>query len=263
MHHPFTARRTATRTGSRPTPARCIAKAYDIVLNGLELGGGSVRIHRAEVQSKVFRALKIDAEEARAKFGFLLDALQYGAPPHGGMAFGLDRFVMLMAGGDAPRRHRVPEDAARAGPAHRRAGPVDEEQLREWWLRSGTGCCTHPDRQVDLRLSSRSPTRCSPRTATPSARRCWCSGRARASGPSPSSPARPAARWPATCGGDYLSVYVPTTPNPTGGYFVMLRARDCIELQDERGRGAQVHRLDGRGRARRDGPATVDPNQLG
>src|SRR6201747_413717 len=94
-HHPFTSPKDEHLEYLETDPARCLAKAYDMVLNGWEIGGGSVRIHRAEVQSKVFRALKINAEEARLKFGFLLDALQYGAPPHGGIAFGLDRLGLI------------------------------------------------------------------------------------------------------------------------------------------------------------------------
>jgi aspartyl-tRNA synthetase len=136
MHHPFTSPKDGHEDWLETDPGRCIAKAYDVVLNGLELGGGSVRIHREEVQSKVFRALKIDAEEARAKFGFLLDALQYGAPPHGGIAIGLDRFVMLMSGAESlrdviafPKTQRA-QDLLTNAP-----GPVDEKQLRELHIR--------------------------------------------------------------------------------------------------------------------------------
>jgi aspartyl-tRNA synthetase len=136
MHHPFTSPKDGHEDWLETDPGRCIAKAYDVVLNGLELGGGSVRIHREEVQSKVFRALKIDEEEARAKFGFLLDALQYGAPPHGGIAIGLDRFVMLMTGAESlrdviafPKTQRA-QDLLTNAP-----GPVDEKQLRELHIR--------------------------------------------------------------------------------------------------------------------------------
>jgi aspartyl-tRNA synthetase len=136
VHHPFTSPKDGHEDWLETDPARCIAKAYDVVLNGLELGGGSVRIHREDVQSKVFRALKIDAEEARAKFGFLLDALQYGAPPHGGIAIGLDRFVMLMSGAESlrdviafPKTQRA-QDLLTNAP-----GPVDEKQLRELHIR--------------------------------------------------------------------------------------------------------------------------------
>ena len=103
VHHPFTAPKDGHEDLMASAPGRCLAKAYDMVLNGWEIGGGSVRIHREAVQSKVFRALKIGPEEARAKFGFLLDALQYGAPPHGGIAFGLDRIVTMMAGAESIR----------------------------------------------------------------------------------------------------------------------------------------------------------------
>jgi len=136
VHHPFTSPKDGHEDWLESNPGACIAKAYDVVLNGIELGGGSVRIHREEVQSKVFRALKINAEEAQAKFGFLLDALQYGAPPHGGIAIGLDRFVMLLTGAESlreviafPKTQRA-QDLLTSAP-----GPVDERQLRELHIR--------------------------------------------------------------------------------------------------------------------------------
>jgi len=103
VHHPFTAPKDGHEDFMDTDPGKCIAKAYDMVLNGWELGGGSIRIHRAEVQSKVFSALNISKEDAQVKFGFLLDALQYGAPPHGGLAFGLDRLVTLMTKAESIR----------------------------------------------------------------------------------------------------------------------------------------------------------------
>jgi aspartyl-tRNA synthetase len=136
VHHPFTSPKDGHEDWLETDPGRCVAKAYDAVLNGIELGGGSVRIHREDVQSKVFRALKIDADEAKLKFGFLLDALQYGAPPHGGIAIGLDRFVMLMTGAESlrdviafPKTQRA-QDLLTQAP-----GPVDEKQLRELHIR--------------------------------------------------------------------------------------------------------------------------------
>ena len=103
MHHPFTSPADEDPAALRAAPSTALARAYDIVLNGSEIGGGSVRIHRPEMQSSVFDVLGIEAEEAQAKFGFLLEALKYGAPPHGGIAFGLDRLAMLMAGADSIR----------------------------------------------------------------------------------------------------------------------------------------------------------------
>ena len=136
VHHPFTSPKDGHEDWLETDPGRCVAKAYDVVLNGLELGGGSIRIHREEVQSKVFRALKIDAEEAQAKFGFLLDALQYGAPPHGGIAIGLDRFVMLMTGAESLRDVIAFPKTQRAQCLLTNApGPVDEKQLRELHIR--------------------------------------------------------------------------------------------------------------------------------
>ncbi len=136
MHHPFTSPKDGHEDWLENDPGRCMAKAYDVVLNGIELGGGSVRIHRAEVQSKVFRALKIEAEEAQAKFGFLLDALQYGAPPHGGIAIGLDRFVMLMTAAESLRDVIAFPKTQRAQCLLTDApGPVDDKQLRELHIR--------------------------------------------------------------------------------------------------------------------------------
>ncbi|HSV57457.1 MAG TPA: aspartate--tRNA ligase [Variovorax sp.] len=136
VHHPFTAPKDGHEDLMDTAPEKCVAKAYDMVLNGIEMGGGSVRIHREEVQSKVFRALKINAEDAQAKFGFLLDALQYGAPPHGGIAIGLDRLVMLMNGAESirdviafPKTQRA-QDLLTQAPS-----PVDEKQLRELHIR--------------------------------------------------------------------------------------------------------------------------------
>jgi aspartyl-tRNA synthetase len=136
VHHPFTAPKDGHENLMDTDPGACIAKAYDMVLNGWELGGGSVRIHRAEVQSKVFKALNITPEDAKVKFGFLLDALQYGAPPHGGLAFGLDRLITLMSKSDSirdviafPKTQRA-QCLLTGAPSH-----VDEEQLRELHIR--------------------------------------------------------------------------------------------------------------------------------
>jgi aspartyl-tRNA synthetase len=135
-HHPFTSPKDGHEQYIDSAPEKAYAKAYDVVLNGWEIGGGSVRIHRPEVQKKVFAAMKIAPEEQRAKFGFLLDALQYGAPPHGGIAFGFDRLVTLMAGAEAirdviafPKTQRG-QDLLTGAPT-----PATEKQLRELHLR--------------------------------------------------------------------------------------------------------------------------------
>ena len=135
-HHPFTSPKDGHEDLLTTDPGKALAKAYDMVLNGWEIGGGSVRIHREEVQSKVFRALKIDADEARDKFGFLLDALQYGAPPHGGIAFGLDRIVTMMAGAESIRDVIAFPKTQRAQCLLTQApSEVDEKQLRELHIR--------------------------------------------------------------------------------------------------------------------------------
>ncbi len=136
VHHPFTAPKDGHEDYMDSDPGKCIAKAYDMVLNGWELGGGSVRIHRADVQSKVFDALKIGPEDAQLKFGFLLDALQYGAPPHGGLAFGLDRLVTLMTRAESIRDVIAFPKTQRAQCLLTQApSAVDEKQLRELHIR--------------------------------------------------------------------------------------------------------------------------------
>ncbi|WP_419018441.1 aspartate--tRNA ligase [Parasutterella sp.] len=135
-HHPFTSPKDGDEDKLVTDPENCFAKAYDMVLNGWEIGGGSIRIHKADVQSKVFNALKIGPEEARAKFGFLLDVLQYGAPPHGGLAFGLDRIVTMMCGADSIRDVIAFPKTQRAQCLLTQApSPVDEKQLRELHIR--------------------------------------------------------------------------------------------------------------------------------
>jgi aspartyl-tRNA synthetase len=135
-HHPFTAPKDGHEDWMVSAPEKCISKGYDMVLNGWEMGGGSVRIHRADVQQKVFDALKITPEEAQVKFGFLLDALQYGAPPHGGLAFGLDRIVTLMTGAESIRDVIAFPKTQRAQCLLTQAPSlVDEKQLRELHIR--------------------------------------------------------------------------------------------------------------------------------
>jgi aspartyl-tRNA synthetase len=136
MHHPFTSPVNDDPAALRADPEGALAKAYDMVLNGSEIGGGSVRIHRQEMQSTVFDLLGISAEEARIKFGFLLDALKFGAPPHGGIAFGLDRLAMLMTGADSIREViAFPKTQTAADPLTDAPTPVTEAQLRELHIR--------------------------------------------------------------------------------------------------------------------------------
>jgi aspartyl-tRNA synthetase len=139
MHHPFTSPLNEDPVALAAAPGAALAKAYDMVLNGSEIGGGSVRIHNQELQSAVFDLLGISAEEARLKFGFLLDALKFGAPPHGGIAFGLDRLAMLMAGADSIRDViAFPKTQTAADLLMEAPTEVSESQLRELHIRVRT-----------------------------------------------------------------------------------------------------------------------------
>ncbi len=136
VHHPFTSPRDQDIAILEQSPLAVRSKAYDLVLNGTEVGGGSIRIHNSDVQSKVFRLLNISDESARAKFGFLLDALQYGAPPHGGIAFGLDRLVMILTGSESIR-DVIPFPKTQKGTCPLTDAPsdVDDKQLRELFIK--------------------------------------------------------------------------------------------------------------------------------
>jgi len=136
LHHPFTAPRIDDSAALAADPGHAISRAYDMVLNGSEIGGGSIRIHTREMQNAVFRLLDIGEDEAQEKFGFLLDALRFGAPPHGGIAFGLDRLVMLMAGAESIRDViAFPKTQTASCPLTNAPGEVDEQQLKEVGIR--------------------------------------------------------------------------------------------------------------------------------
>lgn len=137
MHHPFTAPRDEDIEFLLTNPEKVKAKAYDIVLNGVEVGGGSLRIYQSDLQQKVFQAIGLSDEEARAKFGFLIDAFEYGTPPHGGIAFGLDRLIMLMAKRKSIRDViAFPKTQSAIDPMSHAPNTVDDKQLRELYIKS-------------------------------------------------------------------------------------------------------------------------------
>jgi len=136
VHHPFTSPQSDDLTALERDPLNLKSRSYDLVLNGVELGGGSIRIHSRAVQEKIFTLLGMSKEEAHRKFGFLLEALQYGAPPHGGIAFGLDRIVMMLQGEDSIR-DVIPFPTTTSGTSPLSGAPdmVSPEQLSELGLR--------------------------------------------------------------------------------------------------------------------------------